>query len=309
MRKLLNPSRLLAVVTLGFLPLTPLKAVIFYSTGDNTFNTTAPGGALAGSGWQYQGTFGNFLGTPIASQYFITAGHIGGTIGQTFVIDGNVYTTIDFFDDPNSDLRIWKINGTFAPEYIAPLYTGPTPTGEDLVVFGRGTERGAEVNNSDLQGWEWGAHTHVQRWGTNTVEGSFDGGAGVGQLLYATFDADAGSTEAMLSVGDSGGAVFIYDEGTWKLAGINYAVTGPYSLTDTGSGAFNAALFDENGFYVQVSGVWAPASGPGAFFSTSISANLAFINAVIPEPGTVSLGLFGALLLLRAARRGRKAGR
>lgn len=300
-------KRSLAVFALGLLPLSPLKAVLFYSTGSNTFNTSAPGGSLAGSGWQYQGTFGSFLGTPISTSHFITAGHIGGSIGDTFVIDGNTFTTVGYTDDPNSDLRIWQINGTFASQYIAPLYTGPTPTGEDLVVFGRGTERGAEVINSGLQGWQWGNNTGVQRWGTNTVEGSVNGGAGVGQLLFATFDAAESNTEAMLSVGDSGGAVFIKHQGTWKLAGINYAVTGPYSVENTGAGAFNAALFNESGFYVEgPASVWSPASGPGAFYSTSIAANMAFITAAVPEPGSLALAGLGVLLTL-AARRARRA--
>lgn len=309
MRNVFHFWRSLAVLTVFCLPQASLRAVILDATGDPTANTTAPGGALTGSGWQYQGTFGNFLGTPIASQYFITAGHIGGSIGQTFVIDGNSYTTTGFSDDPNSDLRIWQISGMFAPEYIAPLYTGPSPVGKDLVVFGRGTQRGAEVNNPGLQGWLWGTADHVQRWGTNTIEGSINGGSGLGELLYATFD-HIGGTESMLSVGDSGGAVFINDDGTWKLAGINYGVTGPYSPNSNGSGAFNAALFEENGYYVNIGGgVWAPTSGPGAFYATSISANMTFINSVIPEPGTFGLGLLGTLFLLKAARRARPAAR
>src|SRR6185436_10644721 len=53
------------------------KAVIFWSTSDPSYNTTAPTGALAGSGWQYEGKWGSFLGTVIAPQYFVTAEHVG----------------------------------------------------------------------------------------------------------------------------------------------------------------------------------------------------------------------------------------
>lgn len=294
------------VAVIGFSGV-PARAVMFYSTGSSSFNTTAPTGALLDSGWQYQGTFGNFLGTPIAPQYFITAGHIGGSIGQTFTIDGGLYTTTGFTDDPNSDLRIWKISGTFAPQYIAPLYTGTTPTGEDLVVFGRGTQRGADVNHPGLRGWLWGTEDHVQRWGTNTIEGSVSGGAGLGQLLYATFDAGVGGSESMLSVGDSGGAVFIDDGGTWKLAGINYGVSGPYSESSSGTNAFNAALFNENGYYVYNGTTWVSTSGPGAFYATNIAANAAFINSVIPEPTAVALILIGGAVFLTVSRREQKA--
>jgi hypothetical protein len=63
-------------------------AVILFGTGDPSVNTTAPTGALAGSGWQYEGVFGGFIATPIASNYFLTAKHIGGSVGQTFTFNG-----------------------------------------------------------------------------------------------------------------------------------------------------------------------------------------------------------------------------
>lgn len=307
MRNTSHSRNLLLVASVFCVSLSPLRAVILDATGDPSANTTAPGGPLTGSGWQYEGTFGDFLGTPIASQYFITAGHIGGGIGQTFTIDGNAFTTDGFVDDPNSDLRIWHITGTFAPQYIAPLYTDSDEAGNSLVVIGRGTQRGADVNNPSLQGWLWGTNDHVQRWGTNDVEGIANGGAGVGQLLFSDFD-HSGGNEAMLSVGDSGGAVYINDGGTWKLAGINYAVTGPYYTDSSGSGQFNAALFNEDGYFVQSGTNYIPATGPGGFYATRISSNMAFINSVIPEPGTVGLIVAG-MMLLTASKRVRRAAR
>jgi hypothetical protein len=43
---------------------TSTQAVILYGTGDPTANISAPAGALANSGWQYEGQFGDFLGQP-----------------------------------------------------------------------------------------------------------------------------------------------------------------------------------------------------------------------------------------------------
>src|SRR5580765_463989 len=87
-------------VFLLFIALTPAHAVLFDSTGDPTFNTTAPGGALAGGGWQFQGDWLGFLGTPVASNYFITAAHLGGSVGDIFTFDGVPYTTTDMFNSP-----------------------------------------------------------------------------------------------------------------------------------------------------------------------------------------------------------------
>src|SRR6266852_1865597 len=63
-------------------------AVLFYSTADPAHNTTAPTGVLTNSGWQYQGLWGAYLGTPIAPKYFITAAHVGGSVGDRFRFRG-----------------------------------------------------------------------------------------------------------------------------------------------------------------------------------------------------------------------------
>jgi hypothetical protein len=125
------------------------RAVILFGSGDPSYNTTPPAGALQGSGWQYEGQWGIFLGTPIAPQYFIAAHHVGGAVGQTFVFNGVNYTTTAYWDDPDTDLRIWKINGTF-PIY-APLYATNDEAGKTLVVIGRGSQRGDPVLITEAQ--------------------------------------------------------------------------------------------------------------------------------------------------------------
>src|SRR5262245_56014849 len=97
-------------------------ALVFYSTGDPNFNTTPPTGSLSDSGWQWQGAWGGFLGTPIAPHHFLTASHVGGSTNQLFRLNGVDYRTIAMFDDPETDLRIWQVDGTF-PSF-APLYRG-----------------------------------------------------------------------------------------------------------------------------------------------------------------------------------------
>ena len=279
----------------------PARAVILYRTDDPEANTAAPTGVLADSGWQFQGQFGRFLGTPIAPDLFLTAKHFGGEagLGTPFVLDGVSYPTVAVYDDPASDLRLVRVQGTF-PTY-APLFDRRSdPVGKPLVVFGRGTQRGAAVNvsaaaekNAKVAGWTWGAANYRLRYGTNVVAGVTDGGPGMGRLLYATFDADGGLDEAQLSDGDSGGAVFLHDQdGAWKLAGINYGVSGPYSYAADGSGAFNAAVFRGDGLFENAE----PTSGPGAFFATEVAARMKFIRLVLGQTALARIGddvLFG----------------
>ena len=264
----------------------PAGAVLFYSTADTNHNTTAPTGSLTNSGWQYEGRWSYFLGTAIAPNFFITAKHVGGSNEQEFILNGSTYHAIASFRDPNSDLCLWQVAETF-PAY-APLYTATNEVGKHLVVFGRGTQRGDEVIvASESKGWKWGTGDSVKRWGENDVFAITDEGAGLGEMIVATFDRGAAPNEAHLSVGDSGGAVFIQDGTTWKLAGINYSVSGSFSNAANGT-VFDAALFDMGGLYIGEGTSWTYITNqvddiPSAFFSTRISANCAWIYSVLQQ--------------------------
>jgi PKD repeat protein len=281
------------MVANGLASLPSCRAILFESTGDPAFNTTAPGGTLSGSGWQYEGQWdtqsGYFLGTPVAPIFFLTAKHVGGAVGNVFVLNGFTYTTVASSDCPNCDLTLWQTAETF-PTY-APLYTASAEVGKPCIVFGRGTDRGVAVMlNGELAGWTWGATNWVERWGQNVVSDVYADPTD-GEMLQAFF----GNNECDLSEGDSSGGMFIQNDSTWQLAGIHHAVDGPFS-TDSGSTEFDAALLDIGGFYVQVvtNGVttWMliPQSDdqPGSFYSTRVSANLSWIDEVINAASPVA---------------------
>ncbi len=287
----MRPEKLLrhvATLTGMLSQLAPAMAVILYGSGDPTANTTAPTGPFANSGWQFEGQFDGFLGTVIAPNYFITAKHIGGSVGDTFSFNGTNYTTTAVFPDPSSDLQIWRVSGTFPIQ--APLYSGSPGTEANLflMVFGRGTQRGNSVFVGPVShqgGWLWGTSDAVQRWGTNIV-GSIVNDPTYGELLRVPFNNNAGPNEGHLSVGDSGGAVFVFNmtSKAWELAGINLAVDGPFSTSSNGANAFDAAMFDTTGLFVDGgSGTWVAAPNPSAFYSTEIAAHKGFIESVIMQ--------------------------
>jgi hypothetical protein len=283
-----NLCSFVVLVSFCFFVATSASAVILYGTGDPMANNSAPAGAFPHSGWDYEGQFDVFLGTAIAANYFITAKHIGGTVGQTFFLNNVFYTTTALFPDPSSDLQIWQISGTF-PAY-ADLYSGTlgTEVNLNLVVFGRGTQRGNAVNvgsESHLGGWLWGTSDHTERWGTNVV-GEIKTDPTYGKLLRAPFDSTGGQNEGHLSPGDSGGGVFVYNGTTkqWELAGINLAVDGPFSTSSTGASPFDAAMFDTTGLFEQDDqGNWVTARNPSAFYATEIAAREGFINSVVMQ--------------------------
>jgi hypothetical protein len=271
----------------------PAHAVLFLSTDDPEHNTQPPEGELAGSGWQWQGSWGSFLGTVIGPDAFVTARHVGGSIGDTFVFRGESYKTVAVYDEVSSDLRVWRVCGRF-PDY-APLYEGTAEKGALIVVIGRGTQRGAPVYSptrpQELRGWRPGAGDGRWRWGTNIVTEilKVDDSPGAADFLAMDFDQNGGGDEAHLSGGDSGGAVFIRDGGQWKLAGINHAVDGSFNTTTNGAG-FGAALFNARGFYTGREGNWSliPAFGrpiASAFYAGRISTQRAFLHGIIDQAG------------------------
>jgi len=199
--------------------------------------------------------------------------------------------------------------------------------GKDLVVFGRGTQRGSDFLDSGnaLRGWHLGTATHVQRWGENTVSDiAVDEDDANVQFLAAEFNAtaDPNSNECHLTLGDSGGAVFINDGGIWKLAGVNYAVDGRFSLDgDPANNGSPGSLFNMGGLYVGGTDEGGPpytwelvddplnpaGHVPSRFYASRISSEIAWIESVIiPEPGTLAmLSGLGAVCLLAFLRRRR----
>ncbi len=263
-------------------------AVIFLETDDPSHNTTTPGD---NSGWQYEGKFGAFLGVPIAPSFFITAKHIGGGIGDVFDFHGDSYTVIASHPSPTTDLQIWEVDPSKSFPVYAPLASAAGDTGTTATVMGRGTRRGIAVTVDEvLKGWQWGLADHVQRWGRNVVEGVHAGGTGIGELLFSKFNFQGLPDECHLSVGDSGGGMFVLENGLWRLAGIHYAVEGPFRH-DSSETPFHAALFDTGGLEAQDPGWMLVPDGdndvPSGFFSSRISSSLAWIRSVTGHDGSL----------------------
>ena len=309
----------------------PAHAIILSRT--STRNTSAPTGTNYNSGWQYQGNWGGgFHGTPIHKNYFISAEHLGGGVGQNIYYQGKNYMTTASYSDPSSDLKIYKISGAF-PSW-APIYTGTGETGKRAMVFGRGTMRSSEVKKgTTLKGWKWGTQDKVRSWGENNVSGTLTDGT-FGPLLKFTFNRQGTGgalyNEGTISNGDSGGGVFINDGGKWKLAGISYLADNPFSLSGGSDGGFSASIFDKGGLYTRSGGAWSlngdtATDIPGNWYATRISARQSWIKSVVgtvstgalpiastssslpvssvPEPASLGVLAMGATMLLRRRRR------
>ena len=288
------------LICLALAALRPANGIILLDTGSPSANTTAPGGNLAGSGWQFEGIWGGYLGTPIAPHFFISAAHIGQA-GGAFAFQGSTYTILASFSQPGSDFLIWQVKESFPT--FAPVYSKRDEINQHLVVIGRGTQRGGEATlNGRTRGWLWGPSDGVQRWGENDVANVIPYGGH--DLLYATFDQHImpgdHPNESHLSSGDSGGAIFLYDASaaSWKLGGINFAVDDLYTAPDPAT-RLVAAIFDARDYYsydgTNFSQITGGAPVPTGFYGSRISSELAWIGRVISEPQVDKEGNFVTL--------------
>jgi hypothetical protein len=144
--------------------------------------------------------------------------------------------------------------------------------------------------NGTLRGWTWGGGDARQRWGENVVTSIVNGGP-QNQFVYATFDSTGSPNEAHLAAGDSGGAVFVNEGGVWKVAGISYAVDGPFFNDAAGNGGFDGAIFNARDFYYRISDnppayslITGPPVVPSGFYASRVASKRGWIYSVI-EPG------------------------
>lgn len=250
-----TPFRLQGLCLLLFITTFSLSAVIFVNTGDPDHNTTPPSNPAEAKAWHLQGTWKTCQGTPIAPQWFLTAKHIGGFVGNVFTFQGKSYTAVARVLDPETDLALWGVSEPFPA--FAEIYQRKDEIGKRLLIFGRGEQRGEPVLlGSEVRGWRQGQGGGFMRWGENIV----DQIAGVedteprklGELIGATFDRNGLPSEAGLASCDSGGGMFLRQGNVWKLAAVNFGAGGKFKKTEDDE-AFFANMLDVGGFFLQKS--------------------------------------------------------
>jgi hypothetical protein len=309
---------LLLVVALGLG--TPARAIIIF--GSPGQNLSAPTGALADSGWQWVGEWdaNGFTagGVAVSPTQFLTSSHLGGQVGNTFLLDGHTYTATQIDTIAGTDLEVVTVDGTFSS--WAPLYTGGDELGKSLVTYGFGVKRSGEVKlGGQTKGWSWGTKIDGKSWGTGTVDavGPYGTAQGFpGDKLGFAFQSTSHDS-GIYSQHDSGGGVFINDGGVWKLAGINYIVDNAVYQFNASTGNYDVvkpvSLFDLTGyFYQDENNDFRPFSPDDRFFSfaTRVSTYSDQLRALlVPEPSGLALAAVGSIVLGLAAARRRGRGR
>jgi hypothetical protein len=257
-------------------------AVLTYGTGNNYVTSTpAPGNVD-----MYEGDFNSFTGTAVAPRFMLSANHVvGGPTGQFEFNNGTATATTYNIQLVASvdDLACWEIAPSTSTNFsvYAPIYTGSSETGSTVVDLGRGFVRGPAIAG----GWSWLGGQGPLSWGTNTVA-SIDtntqlgtSGSLGGDFLQYDFDNNSSNpNECIITMFDSGGGVFINDNGTYKLAGVNSLVD---SVFDSSGNAIQGSLYDVYGYYTYNSSnhlVQITQHGPESSYATRVSSRATVVE-------------------------------
>jgi len=312
----MRSAKMLCRALMWAIAITPFRAAgsVIYNNADGV--TSQPTGD---QGWSVTGEFNTAGGVAIAPNYFLTAQHVGITVGQDQIfLNGVAYTSSGFTDIAGTDLRVVQISGTF-PSY-AQLYSGAAGTemGKTVSIVGFGHyQLGAALTTNSVQnGWYWGSPVGMN-YATNTV-------AAVGAFGSASYFLDikfnAFANSGIYTFGDSGGDNFILNGGVYQLAGLTYGIQdyyikngdGTYTDLDNPPTNSGVAVFDAAGLYENTADsgqppVYVPATGPEDGYATEIAPYVSQIDAItgVPEP-TAALGVGALLTMSLLARRSRR---
>lgn len=286
----------------------PAEAVVVASGG---LNNSAP------SGQPYFGNVGGLNGASaiyLGDGWVLSANHVAGSLPGSVNFGGVGYTTqvgsFHRLENPAysptlsllTDLVLFRLS---APPVLPGMaISSATPTvGSQVMMVGNGrTQAGAltywdrtvitgtgndtwvetSEASSNISGFQTTA-THEVRWGENVVDDNgFTVDIGQGDVIsFSTqFDVAGLPQEAQAVSGDSGGAVFSFNGGSWELSGMMYAV----STYETQPGGPDSAVFG-----VQTA-------------IADLSYYQAEIFSIIPEPSSAVIGMLGGLMLVRRRR-------
>lgn len=247
------------VATLAFLKSAALGVVVANPNPGNLPNTAPANGAPWDNVLNTNGSSGVYLG----GGWVLTAGH---------VFDDNTparvnFLGLDYFRDPGFVFTITN------PSLIVDTGTGERPmtANSDLVLFRLTTHLpslptislGAVSPGTSITMIGRGAG--VKRWGTNTVELDLTVAAppGINDTITFLSDYDSAiSTEGQAEGGDSGGAAFFFDGGTWKLGGLMVAASPTLTAYADFSDSFSTyrsqinTLISTNGSIPEPSVIW-----------------------------------------------------
>lgn len=302
-------SLVLAFLSLLLLPAAS-RALILYDANSNAnnYNISVPGTPTINDPtadlWNHVVQIRKPDGTPDASGvylgngFILTANHVTGT---RYFIQGTEYSVDTSYNGTGSkqvtnslnqglDLKLVKIQSPPALDALQMMNSTQSALSSYSLYIGWGVGKGTpQTTDPANQGWTWGteADTVNKRWGRNFTLGSNHNEVNnPNTYLETQFNRTVFASPAAynndvfsLTLGDSGGGLFEYVDSQWMLAGIGTDVSTLWS-----------SYYDRNTGLIG--------DQPDSSYFVSMPAHSQDVLNAIPEPGTISLLLAGAGLLV-----------
>jgi len=277
-------------------------------------------GQFVGSGVENGSTINySASGVLIAPEWVLTAGHVADstTTSLTFKINGTNVSASAWYANSNwtgnlgtgYDISLVKLSTTISGP-VATLYSG---TGEIGKV---GTYVGYGMTGTGSTGY---TVFDQQKRGAQNMVDAFLSGSG-SRILMSDFDninkkhqkrdnAMGGASpldlEGLIAPGDSGGGMFITENGRTYLAGINSWGSSRDGNTNSDYGDYSGVtrVSSHIGWINGILDGYASSAANGTFYAGSGGNFTALRVPIIPEPATLGvLGLGGLVLLARRRR-------
>ncbi len=248
----------------------PSWAVVI-AGGDGTGNTSDPG---TGVQWANVGALNDGGCEYLGNGWVLTAGHVENDVpgadpifGSTaYTPDGTYYTLQDPSNTSvNADLVMLHLT-TYPPIAALPPISSSQPAfGASITAIGWGLDREptetywnsswqVETEPSTFSGFYLSTSVLAERWGTNTINGTYVGDDGTGtttSFLTTQFSSTAGPNNMQVASHDSGGGVFYDSSNGWQLTGILLATGIPNSSYDGQPGG--TVVFGDLSFFGNLS--------------------------------------------------------